>query len=51
MNEYAMLLYGVLIGYGIAVLIHQVYKQRFDWIVLIIVYVVLLLLSFKVPLP
>ena len=50
MNEYAMLLYGVLIGYGIAVLVHRMFKRRYDWLVLILVYIVLLLLSLKVPL-
>lgn len=50
MNEYAFLFYGVLIGYGICVVVHRKTKGRFDWLVLIFVYMVLLLLSLNIPL-
>lgn len=48
MNEYTALMYGVMIGYGICVLVHKRLKGRFDWLVLVLIYVVLLFLSLKI---
>lgn len=50
MNEYAALMYGILIGYGICVIINKRFEHRFDTWVLILTYSILLLLSINVEL-
>lgn len=45
MNEYVALMYGVLIGYGICVIINKRLDHQYDWLVLIATYLFLLLLT------
>lgn len=49
-TAYAAFTYGILIGYGICAILHHKKKFQFDWIVLVVIYIVLLALSLKIEL-